>query len=78
MGNGPQFREESMWATDKQVGFIYVLSKQLGRESICDPSRLTVEDASSLIKQLVAERQKPRHVVAVSRIANRLSRYVRA
>ena len=63
------------WATDKQVGFIYVLSKRTGREVVGDPSRLTQADASKLIKQLLSSSLRPGQ--GVSRRAERLGRYLR-
>jgi hypothetical protein len=51
-----------MWATDKQIGFIHALCRELGRKPACDPSRLTVADASMQIAQLLDEqtRKKPK------------------
>jgi len=69
-----------MWATDKQIGFIHVLSKKLGRKPACDPSRLTIEDASKMIKQLIQER-KSNAVMSIrqsgiSARADRLERFL--
>jgi hypothetical protein len=71
-----------MWATDKQVGYIYVLNKQLGRKPNGDPARLTTNDAGKMIEQLLAERRnqgllRSRQTSYSARAAH-LERYIRA